>query len=148
MSIILNFFQDYALTFGLFALVALLLSNLFPVTYRFIIQIICLIVIVTAVYLKGSKDERVGWELKEEKLKTQIATTDKERSQITARAAAMAAKNSRLVVENGTLRNINDYLSKQDIDGCVIPDGFVRLHNESAKGKLSGSTGESNGSSP
>lgn len=146
MNTIYAFLQDYALTIGVTSFLVMFLSSfIFSASIRATVQVVCMVLLVASVYLKGAKDERVEWERKHLEDQAKIANINKQRSDISTKAAVEAAKNRELIIENATLRNINVYLSQQDIDGCVIPSGFVRLHNESAEGKLSNASIKPNG---
>jgi hypothetical protein len=138
MTWLLSLFQDYSLGILLISLIGCVASTLIPsVGYRTPALIVCLLVALSAIYLKGGNDERVKRDLIEEKAKTEVALLQKQQEEITAKYNAIAARNRELIKENGRLKNVNIYVSQEDDDKCVLPPGFIRLHNEAASGKLS-----------
>lgn len=145
MNFVLSFFQDNSLTILLVSIVGIIISNFLPTLYRTSFLAICLVTLVSSVYLKGSQDEKNQWLIKDAENQKIIAQDKKKRQEITNKYSKQHALNRQLIEENLRLKDINEYLSKEEIDGCVIPPGFVRLHNESAEGNLSGATGKSNG---
>lgn len=142
MNFILSLFQDNSLTILLVSIVGIVISNFLPTIYRTSFLSICLIALATSVYLKGGQDENSRWVAKQAEYQKEIAELRTKRQEITSKYSKKHAENRELIQENLRLKDINEYLSKEDVDGCVIPPGFVRLHNESAEGKLSGATGK------
>lgn len=114
--------------------------------YLFYIKLVAIALLVVGAYFKGVNDERSVWLLKEEK--TKVATIEKKekRTEVTAKSAAKSSINRKKVEQQSRLEDINVYLSKKDVASCTIPDGFVRLHNESAEGRVSNAPSEPNGS--
>lgn len=146
-TFILNFFQDHSLLIFFGSLLAIIIGNFFATTYRIPVIIIAILCLSLSVYLKGGQDERVKSDekiakinLDSEKLKVEIEKLNTERNKISKTAASRHDLNRRLIQENGKLKNINEYLNNQEINSCTIPPGLIRLHNESAKGKLKGAS--------
>lgn len=141
MSFIFSFFQSNALTILFLSILAIIVSNFFATTYRIAFMAIAILALCTSVYLKGGADEKASHDKKTAELQLKVEKLNKERTKITSKSAAEHDKNRRLILENGKLKDINEYLSTQEVAGCTIPDGFIRLHNESAGGKLDGISG-------
>lgn len=141
MTFITNFLQNYALTIFFISVVGCIISTMLPiVTYRMPTLLICLFLAISSIYLKGGSDQRLKTEVKESKEQTKIAELEKAQSELTAKIAAAAATNRALVLENGRLRDVKQYIPDSEESACNIGPGFVRLHNESAQGKLSNTT--------
>ena len=113
--------------------------------YLLYIKIVVIISLIIGSYFKGVHDERASWQLKEKDIQVKTAIVKEKRATVTAKSAAKSAQNRKKIQDQTRLDNINAYLSKKDVDSCVIPDGFIRLHNESAEGRVSNTAGESDG---
>lgn len=150
MNFILNIFQEFALSIFFGSILALILANFLATTYRVVIMAVAVLALCTSVYLKGGLDQKLILDKEIAELKVKVAALDKERIKITAKAAASHDTNRRLILENGKLKDLNAYLTDKEVNMCVIPNGFIRLHNESATGKLSNipiASGKSNDAS-
>lgn len=165
---ILNFFQDFSLVLFVISIIILIGSNLIPIIYRLPTQLISVFLIIVCVFLYGGKQERVKWEVKlaeseakivkieqQRKLDVaeaniKIAKLDNERKDVTIKVNTQIAKNRELIKENSRLRNAEKYITKEENAACVIPNSFIRLHNDAARNSsttkpISEPTGTSNG---
>jgi hypothetical protein len=125
---------------GLTILTMVVSNVIFPVAWRTIVLIIGMLIVVFSIYLKGGKDERLTWELEKSQMETKIKARETERAKISTELAVLAAKNRELILKKGTIQNVETYISSSDNAGCVVPSGFVRLHNDSARGLVSNPT--------
>lgn len=138
MSFITNFLQNYSMVIMWSTILVMIVSNLvFPAAWRTVILIVGMLLVIFSIYLKGAKDERASWELKEAKLQAQIKEKETERANISTQMAVLAAKNRELILKKGTIQNVETYISSADNAGCTVPTGFIRLHNDSARGTVS-----------
>lgn len=138
MNFILSIFQNYALTIFFVSVVGCIISTILPVvSYRMPMMLICLFLALSSIYLKGGEDQRLRSEVKEKEEQAKVAVLEKKQAELTSSIASISAANRALVLENGRLKNVNQYISQSEENACNIGPGFVRLHNESAEGKLS-----------
>lgn len=141
MSFITNFLQNYSMVIMWSTILVMIVSNLiFPAAWRTVVLIVGMLIVIFSIYLKGSKDERAKWELDKTKLELAAKAKETERANINTQMAVLAAKNRELILKKGTIQNVETYITAADNSGCVVPTGFIRLHNDSAIGTVSNPT--------
>lgn len=143
---ILSFFQDFSLAILFGSLVVIVIANFFATVYRVAIIALATLTLCASVYLKGGADEKIKYEKRISDQAAEIAKLNTKRSKVTTKSASNHDVNRRLVEENGRLKDINEYLTNQEINTCELPDNFIRLHDDSATGKLSGARRKSDDS--
>ena len=129
-TLIINFFQDSAIYALIISVLVLLGSNLIPTLYKLPIQLICIGLIVLSTFLTGAKEERKTWELKVSKFQSEISELKAERTKITSKVNTEIARSRELIKENSRLRNAKNYITPEENSACVIPDSFIKLHND------------------
>lgn len=137
----LNLFREFSIAIFGVGVVVFIVISVIDVKYRIYIQLILVTFLIINAYMAGSNAETIKWEHKEALLKVQIEKLNTDRITLTNKANLQAAKNKQLIQENNRIKDINVYLSHQDIASCLIPPGFIRLHNDSARNKVSGTAG-------
>lgn len=69
----------------------------------------------------------------------QVEKNKVERAEITNKIVSKSVENQKKIKQKLKVRKINDYVTEKSNTDCIIPIGFVRLHDGSATGDLSGS---------
>ena len=145
---VLNFLYDFAVIISFVSVIVLILSNFIPVVYRLPAQIIAVIIIAVTLFLTGANQEKTKWEKAVAEEVARVQKLEKERTVLTGKINTTLARNRALIKENGRLKDINGFISNEENNNCIIPPGFISLHNLSAENRVSGSSGAGNGPSP
>lgn len=110
--------------------------------YRTPIQVAAIIALVFGVYMEGGVSNQEKWEARVAEAKLEMAKKDAESAEATTKVVTKYIDRVTVVKENGNaiLKEVPKFVS-QDADAkCVVPNGFVLLHDSASRNEVPDST--------
>ena len=134
----LSFLPDYAFHLLTLAGVMGVMACLFPIPYRRIVQILSVLVLSFSLYIEGGIANRVEWEAKVAQLNLDIVKKDLEFTQATSKIVTKYIIKTQVIKETGNaiIKEIPVYITKTDDVKCVVPNGFVLLHDSASRNEV------------
>lgn len=126
--------------------IIIIATNLLPDKYRLIVQNLAIAGLVVFAFYQGMSEERTKWEIRNAKIVEENARIKEESKDITLKYETLTLTHEALITQKGKVKYVTKYITKEDDNKCVIPPGFIRLHNDSVKGVVSESAPSDNGS--
>jgi hypothetical protein len=98
-------------------------------------QVISILMLCWAVYAKGLTSERQSWISEVERQNTQIALLQAESLRTNQTVITEYVIKERVVRQQAqtVIEYVDRWITPQDNEACVIPPGFVELHNRAAE---------------
>jgi hypothetical protein len=131
---------------GLFSISFPLISQYLPSTAITPIKVLCILMLVLGSWSLGSSTEKDKHALELEKQKAYIAELEKKASEKTIEVVTKYVETVKVVKEKGEAirEQVPVYITKEDNARCVIPDGFVIMHNSAVQNTIPESPRNSN----
>lgn len=120
---------------GLFSLSFPLISQYVPPTSTTPIRILCILMLIISAWSLGGQSERDKYTLELEKQKTYIAELENNASKKTVEVVTEYVEKVKVVKEKGDIiyEKVPVYITKEDDARCIIPNGFVVLHDSAVQ---------------
>lgn len=125
------------------AMLAFLFGNIpFVSKYVLPLKIISIFVIVCGLWMEGGISNQERWEAKVADAKLEMAKKDTESAEATTKVVTKYVTKVQIVKEKGDviIKEVPKYITKADDAQCVIPNGFVLLHDSASKNEVPDST--------
>lgn len=114
--------------------------------YKFALTPIAVILICFSTWSLGIKEEKHRYALEQEKQKVYIAELEKKASEKTVEVVTEYVDRVKVVKEKGETiyEKVPVYITKESDDKCVLPNGFVVLHDSAVRNEVPNATGSPN----
>ena len=133
---------------GIGGLLASVVLNFIPFIsqYKLPVQVASVILLVFGVYMEGGVSNQEKWEAKVAEVKLQMAKKDAASSDATVKVVTKYITNVEVVKEKGEsiVKEIPKLITATADGQCVIPNGFVLLHNSASRNEVPDSSGVTN----
>lgn len=139
----------YAITtLSFLALVATYALGTLPLISKYAkpTQLVSCVLFIFGVYLSGGISNEAGWREKVAKMEAEIAQKEAESAETTTKVVTKYVDRVTVVKEKGDviIKEIPNYISKDSDAKCVVPNGFVSLHDAAAKNEIPNATRDAN----
>lgn len=129
---------------GIGGILASKVLNFIPLmsNYKYIIQAAGAVLLVLGLYMEGGISNQEKWEARVAEAKLEVAKKEAASAESTVKIVTKYVTVDKIVKEKGDaiLKEIPKFISK-DADGqCVVPNGFVLLHDSAANNQVPDST--------
>lgn len=126
--------------------VSFLLGALIPAQYKLVAQVGSVIVLAFGLYLEGGLSNEDKWQAKVKEMEAEIAKVEKAGAEASVKVVTKYVDRVQIVKEKGDvlIQKVPEYISKDSDAKCVVPNGFVVLHDAAAKGEVPDSTRDVN----
>lgn len=126
--------------------VSFLLGGLIPAQYKLVAQVGSVIVLAFGLYLEGGLSNEDKWQAKVKEMEAEIAKVEKAGAEASVKVVTKYVDRVQIVKEKGDalVQKVPEYISKDSDAKCVVPNGFVVLHDAAAKGEVPDSTRDVN----
>jgi len=137
---LLNFLPNYIFHIlsivGLIGLIAALLP--LPILYKSLLQIISIAILTFAIYMEGAISNQAEWKAKVAALQVEVAKKETISANITTEVITKYVDRVKIVKEKGNviIKEIPTYITKTDDAKCVVPNGFVVLHDSASRNEV------------
>lgn len=114
----------------------------FVTQYRLPIQAAAIIALVFGVYMEGGISNQEKWEARVAEAKLEMAKKEVASAEATTKIVTKYVTVDRIVKETGDaiIKEIPKYISKDADAQCVVPNGFVVLHDSASRNEVPDST--------
>lgn len=122
---------------------AFLFGNIpFVSKYALPMRIVSLFVVVCGLYMEGGISNQERWEAKVADAKLEMAKKDTESAEVTTKVVTKYVTKVEVVKEKGDaiIKEVPKYITKDADNQCVIPNGFVLLHDSASRNEVPDST--------
>ena len=137
---LLNFLPNYIFhILSLIGLIGLIVTLLpLPILYKSSIQIISIAILTFAIYMEGAISNQAKWQAKVAALQVEIAKKETISANITTEVITKYVDRVKIVKEKGNviIKEIPTYITKTDDSKCVVPNGFVVLHDSASRNEV------------
>ena len=137
---LLNFLPNYIFhILSLIGLIGLIVTLLpLPILYKSSIQIISIAILTFAIYMEGAISNQAKWQAKVAALQVEIAKKETISANITTEVITKYVDRIKIVKEKGNviIKEIPTYITKTDDAKCVVPNGFVVLHDSASRNEV------------
>lgn len=137
---LLNFLPNYVFhILSLIGLIGLIVTLLpLPILYKSSIQIISIAILTFAIYMEGAISNQAKWQAKVAALQVEIAKKETISANITTEVITKYVDRVKIVKEKGNviIKEIPTYITKTDDAKCVVPNGFVVLHDSASRNEV------------
>lgn len=105
-----------------------------------------MIVLSFSLYIEGGIANRIEWEAKVAQLNLDIAKKDVKAAQVTTEIVTKYIIKTQIVKEKGDviIKEIPVYITKDDDARCIVPNGFVLLHDSASRNEVPVTAGRVN----
>lgn len=140
---LLDFFPAYVFhllaLFGVVGVIACLL----PIPYKSTIQIISVIALSFSLYMEGAISKQIEWEAKVVKAELESAKKNIDSEQVTTKIVTKYITKVQIVKEtsDAITKEIPIYITKEADANCVVPNGFVLLHDSASRNEIPNASG-------
>jgi len=133
-----------AVLFGIAGVIASLVFKFIPFIsqYTLPIQIVSIIVLVFGVYMEGGISSQEKWEAKVAAVKLEMAQKATISAEISTKVLTKYITRVETIKQKGDeiVKEVPIYITKVDDTKCVIPNGFVLLHNSASQNEIPDTT--------
>lgn len=114
--------------------------------YKLPVQVASVILLVFGVYMEGGVSNQEKWEARVAEVKLQMAKKDAASSDATVKVVTKYITNVEVVKEKGEsiVKEIPKLVTATADGQCVIPNGFVLLHDSASHNEVPDSSGVTN----
>lgn len=135
---LLSFLPNYFFHLLTLAGVIGVIACLFPIPYKSIVQIISVIVLSFSLYIEGGISNQIEWEAKVAQVKLDMAVKQVASADATAKVIVKYINKIQVIKETGDaiIKEIPIYITKIDDSKCVVPNGFVLLHDSASRNEV------------
>lgn len=111
-------------------------------TYTFPLKVVAILVLVFGVYMEGGITNQDKWEAKVAEVKLEAAQKETAAAETTVKVVTKYVKQIQVVKETGDviIKEIPTYITKVDDSKCVVPNGFVLLHDSASRNEVPDTT--------
>jgi len=119
--------------------------SLVPVPYRILILTLLAATLFGLGWLKGADHVQGQWDAATGKKALQVATVEKDQAEATVQVVTEYVDRVKIVRQAGEtiIKEVPVYVSAQADAACLVPRGFVRLHDAAAQGVVPEPAGNS-----
>lgn len=115
-----------------------------PLINKYIIpvKVVSLFLLVCGLYMEGGVSNQERWEAKVADAKLEMAKKDTASAEATTKVVTKYVTKVEIVKEKGDaiIREVPKYITKDADNQCVIPNGFVLLHDSASRNEVPDST--------
>ena len=110
--------------------------------YKLPIQVGSVIILAFGLFMEGGISNQEKWEARVAEVKLEMAKKDAESAEATTKIVTKYVTVDRIVKEKGDaiVKEIPKFISKDADAKCVVPNGFVLLHDSASKNEVPDST--------
>lgn len=114
-----------------------------PLPYRLLGILAFIAAVFVSGLITGREQVQDDWDAANNKQAAQVATVKVEQAEATTQVVTQYVDRVQVVRQKGAdiIKEVPVYVTKEADSGCVVPRGFVRLHDAAAAGSLAGPTG-------
>jgi len=114
--------------------------------YKLPIQVASVILLVFGVYMEGGVSNQEKWEARVAEVKLEMAKKDAASSDATVKVVTKYVTNVEVVKEKGEsiVKEIPKLITATADGQCVIPNGFILLHDSASRNEVPDSSGVTN----
>jgi hypothetical protein len=107
-------------------------------TYAVPLKVVAIIVLVFGVYMEGGITNQEKWEAKVAEAKIEVAQKETAAAETTIQVVTKYVKQIQVVKETGDviIKEIPTYITKVDDAKCIVPNGFVMLHDSASRNEI------------
>ena len=118
-----------------------------PVVPNFIPQFIGMVFIAAGIFTTGGLWTQKEYLAEVEKFKQEVARIEKESAEATEKVVIKYKEKIVVVKEKGDviIQKVPEYITKESDAMCVVPNGFVVLHDSASKNEIPNTSSSSNG---
>ena len=115
---------------------------LFPIPYKTIVQVLSIAVVSFSLYMEGAISNQQEWEAKVAQVKLDMAVKETAAAETTVKVVTKYVNKIQVVKEAGDViyKEIPIYITKNDDSKCVVPNGFVLLHDSASRNEIPNAT--------
>lgn len=115
-----------------------------PLVNKYIIpvKVVSMFLLVCGLYMEGGVSNQERWEAKVADAKLEMAKKDTASAEATTKVVTKYVTKVQVVKEKGDaiIKEVPKYITKTDDTQCVIPNGFVLLHDSASRNEVPDST--------
>jgi hypothetical protein len=115
-----------------------------PLINKYIIpvKVVSMFLLVCGLYMEGGVSNQERWEAKVADAKLEMAKKDTASAEATTKVVTKYVTKVQVVKEKGDaiIKEVPTYITKTDDTQCVIPNGFVLLHDSASRNEVPDST--------
>jgi len=106
--------------------------------YKLPIQVGSVIILAFGLFMEGGISNQEKWEARVAEVKLEMAKKDAESAEATTKIVTKYVTVDRIVKEKGDaiVKEIPKFISKDADAKCVVPNGFVLLHDSASKNEV------------
>lgn len=118
----------------------------FVSTYRLPIQVGAIVLLVFGVFMEGGVSNQERWEAKVAEAKLEMAKKEAESAEASVKVVTKYIDRVTVVKENGDaiIREVPKFISAKSDSMCVVPNGFVLLHDSASRNEIPDASGSVN----
>lgn len=118
----------------------------FVSTYRLPIQVGAIVLLVFGVFMEGGVSNQERWEAKVAEAKLEMAKKEAESAEASVKVVTKYIDRVTVVKENGDaiIREVPKFISAKSDSMCVVPNGFVLLHDSASRNEIPDASGSTN----
>jgi len=139
---LLNFLPEYVFhAITLLGFVGVMIC-LFPIPYKIIVQVLSISILSFSLYMQGGISNQAEWKAKVAALQVEVAKKETISATITTEVITKYVDRIKIVKEKGNviIKEIPTYITKTDDAKCVVPNGFVVLHDSASRNEVPDTT--------
>lgn len=133
---------------GVGGLVSSLVLKFIPFvsTYKLPIQVAAIAALVFGVYMEGGISNQERWEAKVAEAKLEMAKKEAASAEASVKVVTKYIDRVTVVKENGDaiIREVPKFISAKSDSMCVVPNGFVLLHDSASRNEVPDASGSTN----
>lgn len=114
------------------------LMSIVPMPYRLLAMALFAVVLVCFGWVKGASHVQGRWDAANTKQELQVSVVKQRQSEATVKVVTQYVDRIKVVHDRGETitKEVPIYVTKEADNHCVLPVGFVRLHDAAARGVL------------
>ena len=120
-----------------------MLTTLIPGLYRWLAMALLAVTLVAFGWVKGATHVQAEWDFQVSKQAVQVAMVKGRQAEATVRVVTQYVDRVKVLRETGEtiIKEVPVYVPIEADAACVVPGGFVRLHNAAAAGRIPDAAG-------
>jgi hypothetical protein len=121
-----------------------MLSTLIPGPYRWLAMALLAVALVALGWVKGAIHVQAEWDFEVSKQAVQVAMVKDRQAEATVHVVTQYVDRVKVLRETGEtiIKEVPVYVPIEADSACVVPGGFVRLHDAAAAGRIPVPTGD------
>lgn len=129
-----SFLMSWSLGLIFIAIITILAGYLLPIpTYKIPLQFIGIILLTYMLFLTGKSSERAVWDANVAESKLELARMEAKSADVSTKVVIKYIDKIQYVDRIKT-QVVHEYVTKENDEKCQVNQGFVNLHNSTAKG--------------